>query len=442
MESTKEFEDKVRLIYSLITDNKNNQEDDISIIDNKTKDLIRKFKLAQNYILDNLIFIENEKNIKKTYIIDLKKKPELKGQLALFENELKVLDVRERVFRKLADSIVWKLIGFEHYIARNFYIGEKEQPTLLSTGITEVVKKAHNININDEEFALICDITSFVQIGDLLHFNLRDKLFTFHEIKTGKINDYALELLKKYDFSDESIFDSLNIDSKLKKQIKRIQSQKKRAENRFEIIKNEGGYDHEKGFNRNVIDNVIFESFNSLFSDYPSLFGEEDFSYRIINYGFVDTILHVGIYKGSYLKKGEYVLFDYVSEKTKNNFLFKFTDSLSVPIAIPIFLLDIPESLIFDLITGRVTIYFALDLDEFIKLINEIGGHARWLSTKETHPVKETLSKKITMPFFNNKAIAIKNDKNSKEFILGDGALTRIVCDLIDPLSVAQALVS
>ena len=86
---------------------------------------------------------------------------------------------KEHIIRKLADSIAWRMIGGQNYIARRLCLRESSRPTLKASSLASVLNIVNEYNdSNPLGFALISDITSFVQ---LIHIDVK-KLARFRKV--------------------------------------------------------------------------------------------------------------------------------------------------------------------------------------------------------------------------------------------------------------------
>src|SRR5690606_4845983 len=98
------------------------------------------------------------------------------------------LDFNEHILRKLADSIAWQILR-ENHIVRRFCTSDKLQ-TIQPSNLRREKKFVDSYNeSNPLSFALLSDITSFIQIGDALIFNYEDNTRIVVELKDGETNE-------------------------------------------------------------------------------------------------------------------------------------------------------------------------------------------------------------------------------------------------------------
>src|SRR5690606_10340458 len=166
-ESKSEFLNKVDKTISLIRENaikrlqyksfEEIQKNSTSFFAEVHKD----FSKAQRIICNGLL--EKEEELEKIKIA-LKNARRDKNKNLVTELETKkiVNHFRQLVYRKLADSIAWQLIKGQHYVARRLFINQPP-PVINSSNISDVIKRVNELNKDEQSFALISDLTSFIQ---------------------------------------------------------------------------------------------------------------------------------------------------------------------------------------------------------------------------------------------------------------------------------------
>lgn len=387
------------------------------------------FTKAQDLIIANLIEIELEKKDLTSHIKEHRRNREKELET---ENIflIKTLDYREKLLRKLADSIAWHMIAGHHYIARRMFLGETH-PSLLSEGFDAVKKVADDINNNTDEFALISDLTSFIQIGDILH--RASDGYHLIEVKSGEKNRIAQDIL--HDLytkteSDEKCEIYKSIDSKMLKQLDRMHQQNVKATTAIETIRNERGSDPKTGHQVYVKEsNTDTENYIDIIRELLSVSKTKKWGYSVI-----DGILHIGVYREEWRFLGEKMLPQIVKDECGKEFpMFNFLQNISINICEPVFLKELSEEDIFDVISGEVAIFMIINFEKIIELFKHIGCDAGWLSRKKTHKIKEQIDESSIF-IFNNQAIYISYE--SMEFHIGDGIITRIIGDNLKPFDV------
>ena len=205
------------------------------------------FKIAQNLLIEE---IKKYQVILRQAIIELKDARAQKNKSIQFQIQRKIKSIEQRLhnFSHIADGIAWQLIGGQIHIARRFHIQEKSMKFLDSTNLSHTMQVVEKINETPSNFALISDLTSFIQIGDLL-VRSRENI-EIMELKEGEVNEQIANFLKRTeDTKSRSQDDYLKemFDKKTFKQIKRMQRQEERANRAVDIINNDEGIDPVSG---------------------------------------------------------------------------------------------------------------------------------------------------------------------------------------------------
>lgn len=386
------------------------------------------FELAQNLILRNIITKEEELEFLKTEL-KIKRREKKNDEIKNLNSEIFRNSYRRTVFRKLADSIAWQLINGQHYIARRFYLREKP-PFIKDSNIADVKRRVDKLNDEDSQsFALINDLTSFLQIGDILR-KTPEGMFII-EAKEGEMNDIARNILDYIDINEQeelkNVFPS-NFDEKLKSQILRMHRQDIRANRVVEIIENEEGIDP---FSEKPI--KIFEADTKLefFYDEITLLIHES-KKKNWAYNVIDDCLHIGAYRNKWINIGKETIENIVYQISgKKIHAFSLLQNLVIEISMPLFLKPFENDAIRELLAGEVLVFMAIDFEKVIELFTKKGISARWLSRKETHKLKETDEYQTELLIIENRAICLYNDEISVE--LASGFLARIISDNLYP---------
>lgn len=435
MEETKlQFLNKVDKIISLIRENavkRLNYKSFHEIQENSALFYIevhKDFAEAQNIICEGLL--EKEEELEK-YKNDLKSARQNKNKNLISELKTKLIvnHFRQLVYRKLADSIAWQLINGQHYIARRLFINHPP-PVVKNSNITDVMNRVNELNkIDGQSFALISDLTSFIQIGDILWKT--PKGITLIEAKEGEKNETAREILDLLKLPEEANYDEAfppTFNHKMKEQIKRIHRQDVRAIRAADVINNNIGTDPVSG-KPMIITEVNYEH-EFYFDDIERLIKEskeKDWAYDII-----DECLHIGAYRNNWTEYGPTALELIVKQTTgKEIKSIGLLNNLNIQITEPIFLKPFDNKTILELLSGEVMIYMVLDYEQIINKFNAQGVTANWSSKKETHKLKDGNPYSREIITIENQAISISYKKHSLH--LGSGFFVRIVSDNLKP---------
>lgn len=392
------------------------------------------FGLAQKEIIDSILLV-NSKILQCNKYLKKARQENNKEELRKYKIEKINLEYHEKVFRKFADSIAWQLLHSQLHIVRRLYKSYKITP-INSSNLKHGRAFVNWYNKkNPKSFALLSDITSFIQIGDVLILDSNLKGIGILELKEGKTNEEILDFIETLKDTKECqkklIFDFLREKGEKKfKQFMRSLKQDIRNLSTISIINKSYGKDFDTGVNV-IISEGKFEldHFNDQVLKLLKITDREFSSTDII-----DNCLLVGIYPSELF--GLNSLKMWRTLKNINYPIINFRDSFSVPCATPPFLVGIGEKNVLDLLFLRKHLFLCLDFNEWFKLANGIGIEAKWLSRKQT---TQLLQKRIIeqKPFtFKERAIEFSNGKEKMK--LEEGILARIFFDLVSPLSALE----
>jgi hypothetical protein len=411
--------------------------------DSWEKDLLDQFFVACNEgfkIAQRILIAEVQKYqlLQRETKIQLKefRRQKNKEKEKLTEIEIKIIVQRLQNFSHIADGIAWQLIGGEIHVARRFYIQEKSSKYLDSSNIKHAIETAEEINKDPNAVALISDLTSFVQIGDLL-IRSSEKIGIL-ELKEGKVNEEINEFLAKSDNTESAV-----TDEKLKevfnettiKQLKRIQRQQDRILKVTTILNNDKGIDPVSG-------HEIFIKTPTIFTDN---YHEElsklqvELQDKIWSYNCLENCLHIGMYRDNGINMSKFLIAEILKSKTSN---YKVIDWLAIThnLSEPIFGKPFSPEFIIDVLTSKVKIIIGLDFDALIETFNVFGLKSRWLTEKETMKLQQSkLGENIVI--INKRGIAITL-VDKKELIISGGTISKILYDNILPSSIAKSILN
>lgn len=392
------------------------------------------FKKAQEIIIEEIKFYQSRL---RESTIELKDSRRNRDKIKIDEltEEIEILNQRVKTFSHLADGIAWQLICGQIHVARRFYISE-ESKYLDSSNIEHALKVANEINEDPENFALISDITNFIQIGDLL-VRHKDKLGIM-ELKEGKVNDSIADFLNKMDAegketTNEDLKDKF--DAKTIKQIERVKRQKVRSERAIEVINNDSGTDPAGG-GKITIDTPTIETeyYFEKIHELQVKLKDQNWAHGVLDNGCV----HLGLYKDKGLAMAPIVIEGILKMQTKNYMMIDFM-SIVDNVSQPIFAKPFDPEFLIDILTGKIKLIIGIDFDLFIAMFNDVGLKARWLSNKETIKNKEKEVRK-TMFVINGKGIEIASRNQKSTMIVGGGIISKILYDNIYPSNIAFTL--
>lgn len=391
------------------------------------------FKKSQQLIVSNLIRIQSKKNICNEKLKSSRNNKEKHSEIK--EKELDLLKYKEQILKHLADSILWQLLGGELHLIRRLYQNVQGAKTLEETNIESVLVIAKKINSNPDNFVLITDITSYVQIGDLI--GIVDGNYQIIEVKEGEKNHELLDNMMQIYNSNLSITNL--IDKYIKKpkdiqQIQRMMKQAKVVHEELEIMRNDKGHDPVTGGNITIftpeIPTIYYD--HELHELEGQLKARDFWAYTV-----VDTCIHIGLYKGQWKLTGKRILEIIAKDQKIKNKLIVDARQVMTSIDKPLTFLPFSKKMILDIIAGRVIMYLMLDIDKFMGLYSLFNGECSWTSRKETAKVRDTF-KNTNIFSIDNRCIKVKNF-HGIEFYLAQGTLCKILFDHIRPKYIAYS---
>lgn len=386
------------------------------------------FKKAQELVCDELLKYEMESDELKQALRQ-SRRDKNKTIETNTQHSIELIQYKISILRIFMDSIAWQLLGGQYYKVRRFYDMRKKQnsrPTLSKSNIESVKRAAEYCHsLSPLNFALISDLTSFIDIGDILLAS-NEGLIPI-EVKEGRRNEEIFNFLFKGQFPEK--IEAINGD--FLKQSERILKQAERGQKLVDVLKTEQGIDPFTAL-KTYVNQDAFElkrytdELNRLIANLDT----KNYSYAI-----VEDVISIGIYQKQFINAGN-VLIPLLNMQLfgREYPVFNFRHKFQIPITEPIFSLGLEKKTIFDILFGRIKIVMSINLDKFIELCNSKGLHARYLTEKET--IKRKQRGEISLFEFEKKNIAIGDG------ILGDGLIARIVFDFVRPSSVIEFLKS
>lgn len=383
------------------------------------------FIKGQELVLDNIIKYESNLSELNSNL-KLSRKEKNKDLEKTIQETINLINYKISILRIFMDFIAWQFLGQQYYKVRRFYDMSKKynsRPTL-STSNIESIKSAIDYyhSLSPLNFALISDLTSFIDIGDIL---LMDNYQVVPiEVKEGQKNKEIFDFL----FKQKMPSDPKLIDAKFLKQSKRILNQAKRGNLLFDVLKNEKGTDPFTGL-KTEVNSVAFEleTYTLEFKKMIASLKDKNYSYNII-----EDVVSIGIYQKNFIMAGE-TLIPLLNKVMfgKEYPVFNFRHKIQIPVTEPIFYLGLSKETIFDILFGRINIVISINIDKFIELCNLNGLDAGYLSKKET--MKRKQNGEMSMFEFEKQNIQVNG-------ALIDGLIYRMIFDFVKPSSIVEYL--
>ncbi|APA67506.1 hypothetical protein YQ44_06230 [Janthinobacterium sp. 1_2014MBL_MicDiv] len=157
-------------------------------------------------------------------------------------------------------------------------------------------------------------------------------------------------------------------------------------------------------------------------------------------YHVIDNCLFMGAYSKDAFKGGGHAIFNMLFDEVEGSLespRCRLNDCMTIPLALPVFNLNIPDEHKFDLLFGRKNVCLGLNITNFLDSLKKVGVNVREGTNKET----SHLEQKGATPYkWKGKAIFVGNGKN--EVCLSDGLFIRILFHGQRPLETVQAILN
>lgn len=394
------------------------------------------FKLGQLRIIEEIIsyqkiLIESKLNLKQA------RTNRDKISESKIKSDIKEIETRLNMLSHVGDGIVWQLFGAQVYIIRRFYINESFK-TLEESNIKHALQVASIINQKPENFALITDITNFIQIGDLIV--LKDDQLGVLELKDGKVNNELMKLKTEY-FKSDNIEEKLKeigerLDPKKMDQFFRMLRQDLRMIQTIEVLSKDEGTDVKSGKRIKILTpkhttetytKKIFETINKL--------GESNWAYDV-DFG---GIIHIGVYRPASYQISQNAL-PLLLKDSKYKLIINYSTIIK-NLSEPLFAKSFPPEIIHDLLFDDLRIILGFDLEKFFHDFEFFGVKTKVLSRKQTVKLKERDKLNAKNIFeINKQAFELIDEETSNSMILGGGIISKLIYDNISPLTIYMDL--
>lgn len=347
-------------------------------------------------------------------------------------------DANSLLLNGIADSMAWQMIDNQLCYARRLY---KEQPIidLKNSNFASVIKAAEqNHKHYPDSFSLISDLTTFVQVGDLLTTDLEGKI-TIGEVKEGIKNHQILDFMKffmksgcpralRY-FVQEHGEQSL-------KQLQRMMRQANRMGHVAEVFNTGSSQDPDTEFKINIPEETLYipdwdDELNSVLIQSDT----RGWALEVI-----DDCLFIGSYSKTAMRGAGHSMFNTwfdSSEGTSECPRARLIDCMQHPLALPIFNRAIADRHKLDILFGRKNVCIGLNIPELFKKLRSIGITVREATNKQA----SELDKSGTPPYrFGGKAYFLGD--GTSEMALMDGVLLRILFHSQRPIETIHTILN
>ncbi|TXL68925.1 hypothetical protein [Zeimonas arvi] len=285
---------------------------------------------------------------------------------------------------------------------------------------------------------LISDLTSFVQIGDIISM-VPGKGLTIIEVKEGAVNNRILDFLGFYRQSgcDRALEYFLASEGPhVAKQMGRMLRQEERMSHVLEVMKTGTGTDPDTSQKIKIPEEFIpVQDWDAELNQLIEKSEERGWALDV-----VEGCLFVACYsKGAMLHASNLAFNAWFDECGGDEFSprARLLDSMQAPLALPIFSRQLPEEAKFDLLFGRKQICMGINVDALIKRCEAAGLHVRFGSNKETTEIERAGVKP-----HRHKGRSIFIGNNDNEMALLGGIFMRALFHGQKPISIIKTILS
>lgn len=390
------------------------------------------FYTAQEHIILNLTAILKEKKRIKQVIKQIRITENDKDLVSKETEKIQALDYQESIFRKLADTIAWQLFKNDITTVRRLYLGN-EPIDITNSNIESCINAvAHYRNQNPCNFALINDITSFIQVGDITIADADNKCLRFAELKEGNINLDILDTIKNYSENgcDYYLYSKLNDGgTHYSNQFFRILRQMKNDNEVLEVLNTGQGTDLYTGENINIPQKEIeVECFDNLVGELLVQANKKGYAITV-----VDKCLLVGVYDTVKFPSDVFEIWAKgVKIKTP---IYDVRHSLVDPTIQPVFM-RFPDAELVSLVSGRKVIKMTIDIDKWFDELGQMGCSYRWLTKKQTSRINSNAKKELKIFEIDGQGIEVTS--GDVKTLLTAGIFGRMFSMFVRPKSVLK----
>lgn len=369
-----------------------------------------------------------------------------------------VLNNRNMILRRVIDAMGFMILGMRGWVARRMpalnYI-KSVDPKAARVALREA---QYRNNRDKLKFNLVADLSTFIDIGDLLAVDFTVKCshkWRIIELKEGRVNELLQGVIDAHygDISDEMIESlSTKISHKAPKQLRRMVNQIRRISNTEKVKTANLTIDNLLNMELHLTkDETPIDSWESIINDMLTHAERENYCLKII-----DSCLYVAAVKGgSFMAR--HSLYHAVNNhsacafidgdsariseeiakiKTTQYLVDITTNNLAARDATPIFCYHLEQNKLIDLLFNRLSLVVYLDFNKLIDRAMKDGINMRLLTKKETGKMK-CMMPHNTLVLFNGRCVELESSKG-KNFTLGTGFYSRVFVDLQSPLHVLK----
>lgn len=334
------------------------------------------------------------------------------------------------------DPVLWQLLQQQLCFARRLY-RERRQPNLDTSNFKSVVGAVRYFREQTpDSIPLISDLTTFVQIGDVLLMD-PEKGMSIIEVKEGAKNEEAGRLAAFYRQSQCEQFRQFVSEKETKhtvKQFERMVRQMERMEFATDVLGKGRGKDPDT-------DQKIFipEPYMPMVNwdrELDDLFNTATERGWAINV--IDNCLFVGCYADQQMRMASpYVFLSWFDKYAQggDSRLARLIDGMTIPLALPPFTMRMHKGRKMDVMFGRLHVCMGISTSELVKECEKHGIVARKPNKAERRVINGDVRSLVK---YNGHPLVL--ERNGKSMILADGVFMRCMFHLQRPISLISGM--
>lgn len=424
--------------YGVLKLNYPKSKEDIFRNPNNRDDFFRQvhtgFYLAQDRVAILLKKNLTEQKLCKKEIADANRNKDKELAIAL-KNKLKTLCYRERILRKVIDSIAWQMFHYDLSTMRQLYCGNEPIDITDSNFASEITYIEHFKVDHPNGFALISDLSSFIQIGDIVSICDTDGL-VIAELKEGETNNRVFDYIQKLgdqSLDKKTLFSKLQEeDTRLIEHLNRTFNQLVKSANTIKTVSTGYGTDSQTGvpiiINKNEI---VLKNYGNQISKLFDACSKKGYAITVI-----EDCLLVGLYD---VEKMPSKIFDYWATSVGVHMkTYDYRSSFYDPLSFPVFLHNLSTKNILDLISGKKELKIVLNIEKWLDSFRKDGCEIQYLSRKKSARIINENRIGNYLLLVDGQSIEIKKGSNSIK--LGQGIFSRMYSGFTLPSSIKEML--
>jgi len=393
------------------------------------------FYLAQKrcILLLKQILLEKKRYKKDLKIIRQERNQEKSKELV---DKIYKVQYQEYSLRKAMDAIAWQLFGYDLSRMRRLYYGQELIDITDSNLDSEIYYVDNHMSKKPEDFVLISDLTSFIQIGDMVIMQ-PDSGLSSVELKEGEINSKVLGMLNEFTRVDCPYYLSQRLENespKFKEQFMRDIKQLKRSYQVMDTLNKGEGEDLASGMKVKLYDEeIVLQTYSDVVEKLLNECDKKGYAISVI-----EGCLLVGVYKNGRFPSEVFNIWAKSLEIEMP--IVDLRQSMYDPLAYPIYLQPFSDKHIIDIILGNKIVKFTIDIEKWLQTLKKENIDYRWMSKKETARANGKLKGKMGIFDLNGKGIELRS-KNGMIQHLGSGVFSRMFTSLNTPSAIKKYLI-